>query len=125
MNHVIGEALMKSHPKEAARIMRENKHLLTVGPRGTPRQNGERTECRPPSAIRMVAHSLSPKDTVSVVDIDTPSEAHDVYFDEVIQITRVGLEDSGSVSSEETVGNLDYGPNAHICMCQDVSMGVC
>jgi hypothetical protein len=72
----------------------------------------------------MVANSLPPKDTVASVDTDTPSEAHDVSFDEVIQITRVGVEDSGSVSSEESVGNLDDGPNARIAMCQDVSMGV-
>jgi hypothetical protein len=124
MNHVIGEALMKSHPKQAARIMHENKQFVTVGPRVTPQQNGERTERRPPSAIHMVAHSLSPEDTVAVVDIKTPSDAHDESFDEVIQITQVGVEDSGSVSSEESVGNLDYGPNAHISMCQDVSMGV-
>jgi hypothetical protein len=44
MDHVIGEALMKSHPKEAERIMLENKQFVTVGPRGTPRQTGERTE---------------------------------------------------------------------------------
>jgi hypothetical protein len=42
----------------------------------------------------------------------------------VIQITRVGVDDSGSISSEESVGNLDYGPTARIAMCQDVSMGV-
>jgi hypothetical protein len=121
MNHVIDEALMKSHPKEAARIMRENKQFVTVGPRGTPRQNVERTECRPPSAIRMVAHSLSPEDTVAVVNIKTPSDAHDESIDKVIQITRVGVDDYGSVSSEESVGNLDYGPTARIAMCQDVS----
>jgi hypothetical protein len=48
MNHVIVEALMKSHPKEAARMMRENKQFVTVGSRGTPRQNCERTKRRPP-----------------------------------------------------------------------------
>jgi hypothetical protein len=42
----------------------------------------------------------------------------------VIQITRVGVDDSSSTSSEESVGNLDYGPTARIAMCQDVSMGV-
>jgi hypothetical protein len=124
MNPVIGEALMKSHPKEEARIMRENKQFVTVGPRGTPQQNGECTERRPPSAFRMVAHGLSPEDTVDVVDIKTPSDAHDESIDEVIQITRVGVDDSGSVSSEESVGNLDYGPTARNAMCQDVSMGV-
>jgi hypothetical protein len=72
----------------------------------------------------MVAHSLSHKYTVAVVNIKTPSDAHDESIDEVIQITRVGVDDSGSVSSEESVGNLDYGPTARIAMCQDVSMGV-
>jgi hypothetical protein len=48
MNHVIGEALVKSHLKEAARIMRENKQFMTVVSRGTPRKNGERTKLQPP-----------------------------------------------------------------------------
>jgi hypothetical protein len=104
--------------------MRENKQFLIVGLRGTPRQNGERIECRLPSAICMVAHSLSPEDTVDVVDIKTPSDAHDESIYEVIQITRVGVDDSGSVRSEESVGNLDYGRTARIAMCQDVIMGV-
>jgi hypothetical protein len=77
MNHVIGEALMKSHPKEAARIVRENKQFITVGPRGTPRYNGERTERRPPSAIRMVAHGLSSEDAATVVENKIPSDAHE------------------------------------------------
>jgi hypothetical protein len=77
MNHVIGEALMKSHPKEAARIMRENKQFVTVGPRGTPQQNGERTDRRPPSAIRVVAQGLSSEDAADVVDNKTPSDAHE------------------------------------------------
>jgi hypothetical protein len=115
---------MKSHPKEAARIMRENKQFITVGPRGTPRHNGERTERRPPSAIRMVAHGLSSEDTAAVVEAKYPPDAHGESIDEVIQITWVGVDDSSSTSSEESVGKLDYGPTARLAMCQDISMGV-
>jgi hypothetical protein len=55
MNHVIGDALMKAHPRETSRIIREHKQFVTIGPRGTPHNNGERTDHRPSSAIRMVA----------------------------------------------------------------------
>jgi hypothetical protein len=59
MNHIIGDALMKSHAKEAARISRENKQFVTVGPRGTPRSGNERTDLRPPSAIAFIS-DMSP-----------------------------------------------------------------
>jgi hypothetical protein len=42
-----------------------------------------------------------------------PSKAPDVSFDKTVQITRVGIDDSGSVPSEESGGPLDYGPSAH------------
>jgi hypothetical protein len=124
MNHVIGEALVRSHPKETARIMRENKQFVTLVPRGTPRHSGERTEHRPHSVICMVAdpQPLPADDTVNA--IDTRYDTHGVSFDETVQIMRVAVDDSISVNSEESEGILDYGPIARIAVYQDVSIGV-
>jgi hypothetical protein len=45
-------------------------------------------------------------------------------FDKTVQISRVGLDDSGSVTSEESDGPFDYGSSAHIAEPHDISMGV-
>jgi hypothetical protein len=126
MNHVISEVLMKSHPKETARIMHENKQFTTVGPRGTPRQSGERTERQPPSAIRMSANPqpLSSDVAVTVIDTKAHSDAHGMSFDETANIKRVGFDDYGSVNSEESDIILECGPIARIAVCQGVIMGV-
>jgi hypothetical protein len=60
MNHVIGEAFMKAHPKETARVMREHNNFVTLGPRGTPRYK-EGTKL-PSSSIRAVMASKSSGD---------------------------------------------------------------
>jgi hypothetical protein len=124
MNHVIGDALMKSHVKEAKRINRENKQFVTVGPRGTPRNGLERTNRRPPSVIRMIAapHPL-PLDVTPIADAPI-ADTLEMSFDKTVQISRVGLDDSGSVTSEESDGPFDYGSSAHIAEPHDISMGV-
>jgi hypothetical protein len=45
-------------------------------------------------------------------------------FDKTVQISRVCLDDSGSVTSEESDGPFDYGSSAHIAEPHDISMGV-
>jgi hypothetical protein len=60
VSHVIGEDLVKSHPKDTARIIRDNKQFVTVGPRGDPHNSGERTNRLPPSAMHTVANYPPP-----------------------------------------------------------------
>jgi hypothetical protein len=109
MNHVVGDALMKLHPKETARIIRENKQFVTIGPHGTPRNDNGRTG-RPPSAVRIVSSSMD--DVTAMIPPDT------------VQITRVGIDDADSIQSEESEGSLIYGSTARIIVCHDVSLGV-
>jgi hypothetical protein len=89
MNHVIGDALMKAHPRETARIIRENKQCVTIGPRGTPKNGGERTDHRPPSAIRMVI--TLPETHLSVNDIEPEIIPNGATTDNTVQITRIGF----------------------------------
>jgi hypothetical protein len=128
MNHVIGYALMKAHPRETARIIRDNKQFITVGPRGTPRNVGECTNRHPPSAIWMVAtvSEVPPDDmhTASDADAESESDAHGVSFDTTVQMTRIDFDDNQSVAFEESDGTLDYDPVARITAYQDVIMGV-
>jgi hypothetical protein len=97
MNHVVGDALMKAHPRETARIIRENKQFFMIGPRGTPRNGGERTDHRPPFAIHMV-NSL-PEIQPPVNGIEPEIKAHGATTDNTVQITRIVFEDQsvGSV----------------------------
>jgi hypothetical protein len=67
---------------------------------------------------------LSSDAAVAVIDTKAHSDAHGVSCDEMVQITWVVVEDSGSVKSEESDGILDYGPIARVAVCQDVSMGI-
>jgi hypothetical protein len=62
--------------------MHENGQFLMVAPRGTPRNNSEHTNLRPPSAIGMVADSQTlPTDTTTtVVDTNAQSSAHGMSF---------------------------------------------
>jgi hypothetical protein len=127
ITHVMGDALMKAHPRETARIIREHKQFVTIGPRGTPRNNGERTGRRPPSAIRMVAAANNdpPDDGLSENDVDAGTDAHGVSsFETTVQITCIGFDHIQSVGSVENDGTLDYYSVARIAACQDVSLGV-
>jgi hypothetical protein len=94
-----------------------------VGLQGTPQNGSEHIDCRTTSAIRVVATSPA----LILDDAPTanapPSEAPEVSFDKTVQITRVGIDDSGSVTSEESDGPLDYGPSAPITEYHDISMG--
>jgi hypothetical protein len=124
MNHVISDALMKSHVKEAERIKRENKQFVTVGPRDTPRSGLERTNRRPPSAIRMIAAPQPlPLDAAPITD-NPIADTLEMSFDKTVQISRVRLDDSGSVTSEESDGPFDYGSRAHLAAPHVISMGV-
>lgn len=119
MNHVIGDALMKLHPKETARIIRENKQFVTIGPGGTPRNDNGRTG-RPSSAVRIV--TSAPPDMIPATE--TASIVPKLPYDDTVQITRVGIDDADSIHSEESEGSLVYGSAARITVCHDVSMGV-
>jgi hypothetical protein len=121
MNHTIGDALMKAHPRETARIIRENKKNVTIGPRGTPRNGGERTDHRPPSVIRMV--NTLPESCLSVNDIEPEIITNGATTDNTVQITRISFEDQ-SEGLLESEGTLDYDHIARIVADQDVSMGV-
>jgi hypothetical protein len=123
MNNVIGDALMKSHAKESAWISRENKQFMTVWPCGTPRSGNERTDCWPPSAIRMIAAPRSlPFDAAPITDVPN-TDTLEPSFDKTVKITRVGLDDSDSVTSEESDGPFDHGSSARIAEPHDISMG--
>jgi hypothetical protein len=127
MNHVIGDALMKAYPGETSRIIREHKQFVTIGPRGTPRNSGERTDRHPPSDIRMVAAASDdpPDDGISANDVDAGTDAHGVSaFDTTVQITRIGFANSQIVGSVESGGTLDYDHFAWIAACQDFSLGL-
>jgi hypothetical protein len=125
VNHIIGDAVMKAHPREIASIIRENKQFIMIGPRGHPRNSGEQTDIRPPSAIYVVTTSAEVLPDVSPTenDVKIETEAHGASFDTTVHITRIGF-DNQSVSSEESDGNLDYDPVALISACQDVSIVV-
>jgi hypothetical protein len=126
-NHLIGDALMKAHPRETARIIRVHTQFVTIGPWGTPCNNGERADHFPPSDIRMVAAANDdpPNDGLSANDINVGNDDHGVSsFDTTVQTTRIGFDDSQSVGSVESDGTLDYDPVAQISTCQDVSLGV-
>jgi hypothetical protein len=98
MNHVIGDALMKLHPKKTSRIIRDNKKFVTIGPRGTPRNDNGRTG-RPPSAVRIVSSSMS--DVTSKIPAEeTALTVPNSPFDDTVQITRVGIDDADSIHSE-------------------------
>jgi hypothetical protein len=121
MNHVIGDALMKAHPRKTARIIRENIQFFTIGPRGTPRNGGKRADHRPSSAFRMV--NTLPEYRLSLNDIKPNIITNGATTDNTVQITRIGFEDQ-SVGSAESEGTLDYDPIVRIVAGQDVSMGV-
>jgi hypothetical protein len=122
MNHVIGDALMKLHPKETAWIIRENKQFVTIGPRGTPRTDNGSTS-RPPSAVRIVTSTMA-----AVLDMIPATETASIVpkspFDDTVQITRLGIDDADSIHSEESEGSLMYGSAARITVCHDVSLDV-
>jgi hypothetical protein len=113
MNHVIGDALMKAHPGETARIMCEHKQFVTIGPWGTPHNSGERTDRHSPSDIRMVAAANDDPadDGISANDVDAGTDVNGVSsFDTTVKITRIGFADSQIVGSVESDGTLDYDP---------------
>jgi hypothetical protein len=123
MNHVIGDALMKTHPKETARILREHKQFVTIGPRGTPRHD-ERTDRRPASDIRVISKAeTTDKECTDEVDCEV-TPVHCATMDKTIQIKYVKADDTSSFGSSESEGMLDYDPITRIAACRDVSMGV-
>jgi hypothetical protein len=122
MNHVISDALMKLHPKETSRIIRENKQFVTIGPCGTPRNDNGRTG-RPPSDVRIVSSSMADI-TAMIPAEETASTVPNSPFDDTVHITRVGIDDADSIHSEESEGSLIYGSAARITVCHDVCLGV-
>jgi hypothetical protein len=122
VNHLVGDALMKLHPKETTMIIRENKQFMTIGPRGTPRNDNGRTG-RPPSAVRIVSSSMADV-TAMIPAEETVSTVPNSPFDDTVQITRVGIDDDDSIQSEESESSLIYRSAACITVCHDVSLGV-